>query len=138
MRVKLDKLQELAAEIVEKYSEYRIFVLQGEMGAGKTTFSKSFCNLLGAKEDVNSPTFSIANIYTSNKFGEIYHFDFYRLESTREAIDIGIDDYLYSGNYCIIEWADIIIDYIPKPYVEIKILHCDSIDERDFIVNVID
>ena len=130
MIVRLENLDSVAKEILSKYSDYRIFVLNGEMGAGKTTFSKSLCASLGAIDDVTSPTFAIANVYQTKSGGEIYHFDFYRLENSQEALDIGLDDYLYSGNYCFMEWADIIIDYIPKPYIKINILHTDDNDER--------
>ncbi len=137
MIVKLNELEAVAKSIIDKYSNHRLFVLKGEMGAGKTTFSKHFCTLLGALEEVTSPTFAIANIYTSEEFGEINHFDFYRLEHPQEAMEIGIEDYLYSGNYCLMEWADIIIDYIPKPYVRIEILHCDDHSHREFNVELI-
>jgi len=137
MIVKLEDLRETAEAIISEYADYRLFVLNGEMGAGKTTFSKQFCAVLGAKEEVTSPTFAIANIYTSDKFGEINHFDFYRIELPQEAIDIGLDDYLYSGNYCIMEWADIIIDYVPRPFVKINILHTDNMDERSIEVDVV-
>ncbi|RLD42896.1 MAG: tRNA (adenosine(37)-N6)-threonylcarbamoyltransferase complex ATPase subunit type 1 TsaE [Bacteroidetes bacterium] len=138
MIVRLNELEETAKTIISKYANNRLFVLNGEMGAGKTTFAKYFCNLLGAEEEVTSPTFAIANIYTSSEYGEINHFDFYRLEHLQEAIDIGLDDYLYSGNYCLMEWADIIIDLIPKPYVKIDILHVDNIDERDLFVSLVE
>ncbi len=137
MIVKLSELKKTAEKIVKDFPENRLFVLNGEMGAGKTTFSKQFCASLGAIEEVTSPTFAIANIYTSINFGEIYHFDFYRLESAQEAMDIGLDDYLYSGNYCLMEWANIIIEYIPKPYVRIDILHTDNIMEREFNIEVV-
>jgi len=138
MIVKLDELEETAKAIIGKYADYRIFVLNGEMGAGKTTFSKHFCAALGANEEVTSPTFAIANIYTSEEFGEINHFDFYRLETAQEAIEIGLDDYLYSGNYCLMEWADIIIDFVPRPYVKINISYVDDFNERDIDVEFIE
>ena len=138
MIVKLTDLENTAKAIISKYADNRLFVLNGEMGAGKTTFAKHFCTQLGAQEDVTSPTFAIANIYTSEKHGEINHFDFYRLENIQEAIDIGLDDYLYSGNYCIMEWADIIIDLLPLPYVKIDILHIDNESEREFSVSVVE
>ncbi|MCK5846878.1 MAG: tRNA (adenosine(37)-N6)-threonylcarbamoyltransferase complex ATPase subunit type 1 TsaE [Bacteroidales bacterium] len=138
MIVKLNELKETAKTIISNYTDNRIFVLNGEMGAGKTTFAKHFCEILGTNEEVTSPTFAIANIYTSDRYGEINHFDFYRLDSAQEAIDIGLGDYLYSGNYCLMEWADIIIDLIPKPYIKIDILHTDDRNEREFKVSIID
>ena len=137
MIIRLSDLENTAKAIISKYADNRLFVLNGEMGAGKTTFAKHFCNQLGANEDVTSPTFAIANIYTSDKFGEINHFDFYRLENIQEAVDIGLDDYLFSGNYCIMEWAGIIIDLLPRPYVKIDIIHIDNKDEREFRITLV-
>ena len=137
MIVKIEDIKNTAEAIIREYADYRLFVLNGEMGAGKTTFAKQFCRILGAKEEVTSPTFAIANIYTSDKFGEIYHFDFYRLKLPQEALDIGLDEYLYSGNYCLMEWPDIIIDYVPRPFVKINIQHTGNVDERSIEVDVI-
>ncbi len=128
--VDIDQLASVASFIISEFSSQRVFALKGEMGAGKTTFSKLFCKELGVDDEVNSPTFAIANIYDSNKVGEVYHFDFYRLKDAIEAIDIGFEDYIYSGNYCLLEWPDIIIDYIPKPYVEIHISYTDNKNSR--------
>jgi len=138
MEYKLDDINLIAKKIALDFSEYKIFAINGEMGAGKTTFSKAFCTYLEVNEDVSSPTFAIANIYTSNKYGEINHFDFYRLENAEEAIEIGLDDYLYSGNYCLMEWSEIIKDYIPRPYVEVNIKHGNSNSERIIETQIID
>lgn len=137
MNVKLEDLKDAASQILEQYADYRLFILKGEMGAGKTTFSKAFCEHLNVEEEVNSPTFAIANVYNSEEHGEVNHFDFYRLESAREALDIGFEDYIYSGNYCLMEWPDLIMDYLPKPYVEIQILHTDKDDEREINTQLI-
>ena len=107
MIVRLSELEETAKTIISKYANNRLFVLNGEMGAGKTTFAKHFCNILGAEEEVTSPTFAIANIYTSKNYGEIYHFDFYRLEHIQEAIDIGLDDYLIVATIAL--WNGLIL-----------------------------
>ena len=138
MKFSLEEINNIACDIVNEYSEYRIFTINGEMGAGKTTFSKAFCKCLEVEEEVNSPTFAIANIYNSRKVGEVFHFDFYRLEDAQEAIEIGLSDYLYAGNYCLMEWSNIIIDYVPKPYVEINISLGDSIDQRFIETRIID
>ncbi len=137
MKVNIEDLPEVTSRIVEEYSDYRIFALTGEMGVGKTTFTKAFCTALGVDNEVNSPTFAIANIYDSANFGEIYHFDFYRLNNRREALDIGLFEYLDSGNYCLMEWPDIIIDDIPLPYVEIKIQHTDDNNVRDISTTLV-
>jgi len=138
MEFSLEKIDKIACDIVNQYSEYRIFVLNGEMGTGKTTFSKAFCKCIGVDEEVNSPTFAIANVYHSEDFGEVFHFDFYRLEDAQEAIEIGLSDYLYAGKYCLMEWSDIIIDYVPKPYVEINITLGESINTRLVETKLID
>jgi tRNA threonylcarbamoyladenosine biosynthesis protein TsaE len=137
MLVSLADIDKAAKDIVSQFSEYRIFALNGEMGAGKTTFSKAFCKALGVDEEVNSPTFSIANIYMSATFGELYHFDFYRLKTSIEVFDIGFDDYIYSGQFCLIEWPDLILDSLPKPFVEIKIEHTAEADQRIILAHLI-
>lgn len=137
MLVNINELNLVAQQIIEQYADSRLFALEGEMGAGKTTFSKELCKVLGVVEEVNSPTFAIANVYPSAKVGEVFHFDFYRLNSLREALDIGLEDYLYSGNYCFMEWPALVLDYLPLPYVEVKILHTDSPDTREILTRVI-
>lgn len=89
------------------------------MGAGKTTLIKSLCNELGSTDVITSPTFSIVNEYAgANK---IYHFDFYRLKNQNEALDIGCEEYFYSGSYCFIEWPEKIPDLLPDNYVRVTI-----------------
>ncbi len=136
-RVKLEELSDIVNDILCEFPNERIFAIKGEMGAGKTTFSKLFCKALGVNDEVSSPTFAIANIYDSEKYGEIYHFDFYRLENLQEAIEIGFGDYVYSGNYCLMEWPDLVYDYIPRPFVEIRIKHTDDNDVRNIEAEMI-
>lgn len=95
------------------------------MGAGKTTLIKSLCKYLGSNDNITSPTFAIVNEYTG-KNGSIYHFDFYRLKTQTEALDIGFEEYLYSGNYCFIEWPEKIPDLLPNKYISIKIEALDN------------
>ena len=113
----LDELPVVAKEILDFSKDKKIFLFNGEIGAGKTTLIKKICHLLEVKEEVTSPTFSIINEYYSPKktSPSIYHVDLYRLKSTDEAIDIGIEEYLFSGNICLIEWPDII-----NPLIEIN------------------
>src|ERR1700744_4853803 len=116
----LDGLAEVAQKAVEFAGNERIFLFYGEMGAGKTTFIKSLCQVLGSTDNVSSPTFSIVNEYLLPA-GAIYHFDFYRLKNQAEALDIGCEEYFYSGNYCFIEWPEKIPDLLPEHFVKIEI-----------------
>ena len=108
-----------------------IFLI-GFMGAGKTTFIKSLCEAMGTEDIVNSPTFAIVNVYDVEQpyKGEVYHFDCYRLKDIREAMDFGAEEYLYSGNYCFIEWPDIIEPLLPEDTVYIKIVPQENGDRQ--------
>ncbi len=115
-----------AIEILRVRPQARVFAFQGQMGVGKTTFIKQLCQELKTDDIVNSPTFAIVNVYEiphgqDQIAEEIYHFDCYRLKDIREAIDFGAEDYLYSGNYCFIEWPDIIASLLPDDTVWLQI-----------------
>ena len=84
------------------------------MGAGKTTFIKAICKNLGVEDMTSSPTFSLVNEYETRQGQRVYHFDLYRINSEIEALDMGIDDYLYSGNWCFIEWPEKIPNLLPE------------------------
>ena len=113
-------------EILKVCEPHRVFAFDGQMGAGKTTFIKSLCEAMGTADIVNSPTFAIVNVYDVEQpyKGEVYHFDCYRLKDIREAIDFGAEDYLYSGNYCFIEWPEMIDALLPDDtvYIGIRVL----------------
>lgn len=125
----------MATDILDKCGTRRVFAFNGKMGAGKTTFIKHLCEAMGTEDIVNSPTFAIVNVYEVNanrhpdelkveslKFkGEIYHFDCYRIKDIREALDMGTEEYLYSGNYCFIEWAEMIEPLLPDDLVTVGI-----------------
>ena len=134
MRFKLTDIDRISGEILEQYPDHRIFILDGEMGAGKTTLATAFANHLGVLDHVSSPTFAIANVYLRNDGSEIYHFDFYRLEHPEEALDIGIEEYFNSGNYCFIEWPGIVEAFLPDNALRIKIRHTDKEDERELLI----
>ncbi|MBQ6723023.1 MAG: tRNA (adenosine(37)-N6)-threonylcarbamoyltransferase complex ATPase subunit type 1 TsaE [Paludibacteraceae bacterium] len=112
-----------AIEILEQTEPHRVFAFDGPMGAGKTTFIKKLCEEMGTVDVVNSPTFAIVNVYDVEQphKGEVYHFDCYRLKDIREAIDFGAEEYLYSGNYCFIEWPEMIDALLPEDTVWLKI-----------------
>ena len=95
-------------ELLSEHEPHRVFAFDGVMGAGKTTFIKQMVKEMGSMDIVNSPTFAIVNVYDVEQphKGEVYHFDCYRLKDIREAIDFGAEEYLYSGNYCFIEWPE--------------------------------
>lgn len=90
------------------------------MGTGKTTLIKSLCQHLGVTEPVTSPTFSIVNEYQGRE-SKIFHFDFYRLKNETEALDLGYEEYFYSGAYCFIEWPEKIPNLLPEHYIRVKI-----------------
>ena len=116
--------QEVSAlEILKACEPHRVFAFDGQMGAGKTTFIKYLCERMGTSDVVNSPTFAIVNVYDVEQpyKGEVYHFDCYRLKDIREAMDFGAEEYLYSGNYCFVEWPHIIEPLLPDDTVWVKI-----------------
>src|SRR6185312_13565232 len=104
----------------------KIFLFYGDMGVGKTTLIKSLCACLGSTDVVTSPTFSIVNEYSGPN--KIFHFDFYRLKNQAEAMDLGYEEYFYSGAYCFIEWPEKIPDLLPPRYMrfDVKVLNDGS------------
>ena len=110
-------------DLLKDHEPHRVFAFDGQMGAGKTTFIKKLCEEMGTLDVVNSPTFSIVNVYDVERpyKGEVYHFDCYRLKDIREAMDFGAEEYLYSGNYCFIEWPEMIEALLPEDTVWVKI-----------------
>lgn len=112
-----------ALDILIATEPRRVFAFDGHMGAGKTTFIKHLCEQMGTQDVVNSPTFAIVNVYDVERphSGEVYHFDCYRLKDIREALDFGAEDYLYSGNYCFIEWPEMIARLLPADTVDVHI-----------------
>jgi tRNA threonylcarbamoyladenosine biosynthesis protein TsaE len=111
----LDEIDIAAAEVLAQNPE-KVILFNGEMGAGKTTFIKALCRALDINDVTSSPTFSLVNEYTSANGRTVYHFDVYRLKNETEALDMGIEEYLYSGNYCFIEWAEKIPNLIPEQH----------------------
>ena len=107
------ELNSVAKKILLAHPTNKIFLLKGDMGAGKTTLVKELCLELGVKDHISSPTYSIVNEYKGSS-DPIYHFDFYRLENTEEAFNIGAEDYFFSNNYCFIEWPNIVINLLPS------------------------
>ena len=117
----INDLQSVANELVATFPEQRIFAFYGKMGAGKTTFIQSICKALGSDDNVTSPTFALINEYYTKEMDSVFHFDFYRIKHLEEAYDLGYEDYIYSGNYCLIEWPEMIASLLPEKRVEVKI-----------------
>lgn len=118
----MEDLPRAAAELLEAIGESRIVALRGKMGAGKTTLVGEMMRQLRMDDEASSPTFAIANEYHSTETGQtVYHFDFYRLESSAEAYDIGIEDYWDSGNLCLMEWTENIEDILPDNTLFVEI-----------------
>lgn len=115
-----EELAKVAKEAVSSFGDSRVFLFYGNMGAGKTTFIKTLCEALGVTDTTSSPTFSIVNEYDS-PHGPVYHFDFYRLRDEHEAFDMGYEEYLYSGQYCFIEWPDKIPNLLPPDAKQVNI-----------------
>ncbi len=110
-----------AAQQVLALNIKNIILLHGSMGAGKTTFIKAMAKQLGVQDMTSSPTFSIVNEYRTGDGKPLYHFDLYRLNSEEEAYDMGIDEYFYSGNLCLIEWPERTPNLIPLDHTTITL-----------------
>ena len=117
----VENIDEAAGEFLMKKPANMVVALYGEMGAGKTTFTKALCKVLGVVDGVNSPTFNLINEYRTDKGEVVYHFDFYRINKLEEAFDIGFEEFIESGNLCIIEWPEKIEQILPSDTLRVKI-----------------
>lgn len=133
----LEKIGEAAAEFVEYISQSEnqsnIFAFYGQMGAGKTTFIKALCRVLGVEDAVNSPTFTIVNEYRAGQGYPIYHFDFYRINKLQEAYDLGLQEYFSGAGLCLIEWPEKIAEALPEDCVSVKI-QVNGDDSRSLVI----
>lgn len=121
----LDNIKEAASAFIQQIGDHKVFAFYGSMGAGKTTFVKAICETLGVDDVITSPTFAIINEYHAHD-NVIYHFDFYRIKNLREAVDIGCEDYFYSGFPCFIEWPELIEELLPEDTVRVNIEVLDN------------
>lgn len=126
-------MPEVAKEIISYCRDLPVWVFQGEMGAGKTTLIKAVAKEFGVGDVVSSPSFSIVNEYLNDQGETFYHFDFYRIKEQDEALEIGVDEYIYSGSYCWLEWAENIQDYLPEEFYLIRIA-VDDIGGREMSI----
>ncbi len=124
MQIKIESLDDIhaaAKKFVEQLGKGRVFAFYGKMGAGKTTFIKAVCEVLGVSDVITSPTFAIVNEYTTEEGESIYHFDFYRIKKIEEVYDMGYEDYFYSGRLCLLEWPELVEDLLPDDAVKVHI-----------------
>ncbi len=124
MEIKIKSIEEIAVaakEFVTAMGDRKVFAFYGKMGVGKTTFIKAVCEELGVEDVINSPTFAIVNEYVDGKGEPVYHFDFYRIKNLQEVLDIGYEDYVYSGHMCFMEWPELIENLLPDDAVKVTI-----------------
>jgi len=117
----LNEIKSIAEKLWQQYNQYSIWAFYGDMGSGKTTFIHALCEVLQVKDVTGSPTFAIINEYRSYLAGIIYHMDWYRLKDEEEAVQAGIEDCLFSGNLCLIEWPDKAVELLPDNTLNIYI-----------------
>ena len=117
----LDDIKRAAREFVAAMGDRKVFAFYGKMGVGKTTFIKAVCEELGVEDVINSPTFAIVNEYVDGRGEPVYHFDFYRIKKEQEVLDIGYEDYVYSGYLCLMEWPEMIQKILPDDAVKVTI-----------------
>lgn len=129
----LDSINQTAQQFIDHIGNRTVFAFNGKMGAGKTTFIKAICQAMGVKETVNSPTFSIVNEYEAADGRIIYHFDCYRINNIQEAVDLGAEEYLYSGNLCFIEWSENIAPLLPDTIVNVEIEEMENGKRKIYI-----
>lgn len=127
-----DQMLELVRQVARQFPEQRIFFLQGDLGSGKTSFVKKFAKHLGSTDEITSPSFSIIQEYESPR-GTIYHMDLYRLEDVSEIEELGLEEYLESGNWCFIEWPNILPEWMKEGGLTINIF-IEGPDTRKIVI----
>jgi tRNA threonylcarbamoyladenosine biosynthesis protein TsaE len=114
-------LPAVAKSLLDNLGETTVVAFDGQMGAGKTTFIQNILRAMGIENTHGSPTYSLVNEYKSPFYGSVFHFDLYRLNSEEEAFDIGIEEMIYGGGICFIEWPDKVLHLLPENTLYVKI-----------------
>jgi tRNA threonylcarbamoyladenosine biosynthesis protein TsaE len=122
----VSQINHIAGKFLKAHPNDRIFAFYGQMGVGKTTFIKALCDEMDVVDYVTSPTFSIINEYQTKDSKTIYHLDFYRTKNIQEAFDLGYEDYFSSGEYCFIEWPELIESLLPPATVKVYIREVEN------------
>ncbi|MBK8806851.1 MAG: tRNA (adenosine(37)-N6)-threonylcarbamoyltransferase complex ATPase subunit type 1 TsaE [Bacteroidales bacterium] len=117
----ISKIDSVAEQFLKEIGEAKVIAFYAGMGVGKTTFIKSLCEKLSVVDTVTSPTFAIINEYYTQSNEVVYHFDFYRIKMIKEVVDLGIDDYFFSGNFCFIEWPEKVEQVLPEHTLRVEI-----------------
>jgi tRNA threonylcarbamoyladenosine biosynthesis protein TsaE len=120
-------LSAAAKKFLKHSGENKIFAFYGSMGAGKTTIIKAICEVLGAVDNVSSPTFTLVNEYRTSRGETLYHIDFYRIKKLEEVFDFGIEEYLSGDSYCFMEWPELVEEILPPGTVSVRI----TVDENE-------
>ena len=115
----LQEIETTAREFLTAVKDYKIFALHGNLGAGKTTFIRAVCNVLRVKDHVTSPTFNIIHTYQADNGKIIYHLDLYRVKDSAEAVNAGVEECLYSGELCFVEWPEKVFEILPLETVQV-------------------
>ena len=132
----LAEIDQAAAWLIHEAGESKIWLLIGDMGAGKTTLVKAICAQLSVTGDLSSPTYSLANEYETTSGEKIFHLDLYRLRSTGEALDMGIEDYFWGGRLCLIEWPQLIMPLLREgEFITIHIHTISPVQRKITIFN---
>lgn len=135
-QISIDELEKFAKSFWEQFKEAKVFAFHGQMGAGKTTTITALCRHKGVKDAVGSPTFSIINEYFFLENGaerKIYHIDLYRLKNMEEIIQSGVEDAVYSGEICMVEWPEKAPELFDSSTIHVQI---SALDDRTRSVKV--
>jgi len=119
----LHEIEQAALWLIANIGDRKIICFNAEMGAGKTTLIKAFCTILGISDSMNSPSFGIVNEYLTQENNKVFHFDLYRIKNQDELLSIGFEEYLQSGNFCLIEWPQIAEQFLQFESMAIVLLH---------------